>query len=145
MAKTKYNPLSAFKEDPLAALKTATEGSNSNRGSGSIRPVEAPESLNAVQEASSQNETIPQQLKRSNAPVKPLSASLQTSRNTVYLYPEDLTKLRQLSGYASTEHGIRANDSMIVRAALALLEPDVRLLHALKETELLDRRRRGRA
>lgn len=81
---------------------------------------------------------------KSSAPVKPLSANLQTSRNTVYLYPEDLTKLRQLSGYAATEHGIRANDSMIVRAALSLLEADVRLLHALKETELLDRRRRVR-
>ena len=30
-----------------------------------------------------------------------------------YLYPEDLTKLRQLSGYASAEHGIRVNDSMM--------------------------------
>jgi hypothetical protein len=77
----------------------------------------------------------------SSAPVKPLSSSLKPSRNTVYLYPEDLTKLRQLSGYASTEHGIRANDSMIVRAALSLIETDVRFLHALKDAVLSDRRR----
>ena len=77
----------------------------------------------------------------SSAPVKPLSSSLKPSRNTVYLYPEDLTKLRQLSGYASTEHGIRANDSMIVRAALSLMETDVRFLHALKDAVLSDRRR----
>ena len=80
----------------------------------------------------------------SSAPVKPLSSSLKPSRNTVYLYPEDLTKLRQLSGYASTEHGIRANDSMIVRAALSLIETDVRFLHALKDAVLSDRRRTAR-
>ena len=141
MAKTKYNPLAAFREDPLAALKLATEsgaGVDANEGKAVVSSDNAEAaSLNAS--ASSEKAG------RSNAPVKPLSANLQTSRNTVYLYPEDLTKLRQLSGYASTEHGIRANDSMIVRAALSLLEPDVRLLHALKETEQLDRRRRGRA
>lgn len=80
-------------------------------------------------------------MRLSSAPVKPLSSSLKPSRNTVYLYPEDLTKLRQLSGYASTEHGMRANDSMIVRAAISLIETDVRFLHALKDAVLSDRRR----
>ena len=83
----------------------------------------------------------PEGVRLSSAPVKPLSSTLKPSRNTVYLYPEDLTKLRQLSGYASTEHGIRANDSMIVRAALSLIETDVRFLHALKDAVLSDRRR----
>ncbi len=83
----------------------------------------------------------PEVIRLSSAPVKPLSSTLKPSRNTVYLYPEDLTKLRQLSGYASTEHGIRANDSMIVRAALSLIETDVRFLHALKDAVLSDRRR----
>lgn len=68
----------------------------------------------------------------SSAPVKPLSSSLKPSRNTVYLYPEDLTKLRQLSGYASTEHGIRANDSILVRAAPSLMDTDVRFLRPSK-------------
>ena len=141
MAKTKYNPLQAFRDDPLAALKQATDVSRSE-----ISDLRAEVEEPGGREAERARAEIPVRAAavKSSAPVKPLSANLQTSRNTVYLYPEDLTKLRQLSGYAATEHGIRANDSMIVRAALSLLEADVRLLHALKETELLDRRRRVR-
>jgi hypothetical protein len=145
MAKTKYNPLQAIQNDPLAGLKAAT-----------VERVDA-ESFQAPPDTGKQhlrNETPdkdgaspqirpaqPEGTRLSSAPIKPLSSSLKPSRNTVYLYPEDLTKLRQLSGYASTEHGIRANDSMIVRAALSLIETDVRFLHALKDAVLSDRRR----
>jgi hypothetical protein len=145
MAKTKYNPLQAIHNDPLAGLKAATtervdaesftiqqdsgtQRSNLGTSNNDPAPLQAPPSQAAHPQFSS-------------APVKPLSPSLKPSRNTVYLYPEDLTKLRQLSGYASTEHGIRANDSMIVRAALSLVETDVRFLHALKDAVLSDRRR----
>ncbi|MBB5060603.1 hypothetical protein HDF16_005339 [Granulicella aggregans] len=145
MAKAKYNPLQAIHNDPLAGLKAATtervdaESSTIQEDSGSQdsnlgtsnndpAPIQAPPPQAARPQLSS-------------APIKPLSPSLKPSRNTVYLYPEDLTKLRQLSGYASTEHGIRANDSMIVRAALSLIETDVRFLHALKDAVLSDRRR----
>ena len=145
MAKTKYNPLQSIHNDPLAGLKAATtervdaesatvqedsgaHDGNVSTGTHDRAPIQAPQS----------QATRPQ---LSSAPVKPLSSSLKPSRNTVYLYPEDLTKLRQLSGYASTEHGIRANDSMIVRAALSLIETDVRFLHALKDVVLSDRRR----
>lgn len=150
MAKAKYNPLNAFRNDPLAALKKATE-TTSLEPQRSEKPNEPTLPDNQGIE-SRQESSAPQSVERissesftSQAATKPLAASLNTSRNTVYLYPEDLTKLRQLSGYASSEHGIRANDSMIFRAALSLLEPDVRLLHALRETELLDRRRKSRA
>ena len=148
MAKTKYNPLQAIQNDPLAGLKAATAERTAVE-SGPARPdvaLPTPDSgqdrieLNGSQERRSQT-TEPARV--SSAPVKPLSPSLKPSRNTVYLYPEDLTKLRQLSGYASTEHGIRANDSMIVRAALSLMETDVRFLHALKAV-LSDRRRANR-
>ena len=143
MAKTKYNPLQSIHNDPLAGLKAATTervdaesdtvqedaGAQAGNVSTSDRvPIQAPHSQAPRPQLSS-------------APVKPLSSTLKPSRNTVYLYPEDLTKLRQLSGYASTEHGIRANDSMIVRAALSLIETDVRFLHALKDAVLSDRRR----
>lgn len=145
MAKTKYNPLQAIQNDPLASLKKAT----AERVDVEV-PAEAPNgpiSASAAQANTSEvsaleNKPIrPESARLSSAPVKPLSSSLKPSRNTVYLYPEDLTKLRQLSGYASTEHGIRANDSMIVRAALSLMETDVRFLHALKDAVLSDRRR----
>lgn len=148
MAKAKYNPLSAFRDDPLAALKEATEHPRPKQ--------ENPESESSagtvtqqVSEDAGTQKPEPQSSRpvetRSRASTKPLAATLNTSRNTVYLYPEDLTKLRQISGYISSEHGIRANDSMIFRAALSLVEQDARLLHALRETESLDRRRKGKS
>ena len=145
MAKTKYNPLQAIQIDPLASLKAATAEridveSSATQQDASTQGGKPKESTEAVS-ASGARPAHPEGTQLSSAPVKPLSSSLKPSRNTVYLYPEDLTKLRQLSGYASTEHGVRANDSMIVRAALSLIETDVRFLHALKDAVLSDRRR----
>jgi len=140
MAKTKYNPLHAIQNDPLAGLKAATVeriDAESQAEQGTVTTQAEHPETNSAQARPTQQEGT----RLSSAPVKPLSSSLKPSRNTVYLYPEDLTKLRQLSGYASTEHGIRANDSMIVRAALSLIETDVRFLHALKDAVLSDRRR----
>jgi hypothetical protein len=145
MAKAKYNPLQAIQNDPLASLKAATV----ERVDADLSQAETEMSIQALGAQTSSTQVIsaqsraiqPEGAKLSSAPVKPLSSSLKPSRNTVYLYPEDLTKLRQLSGYASTEHGIRANDSMIVRAALSLIGTDVRFLHALRDAVLSDRRR----
>jgi hypothetical protein len=145
MAKAKYNPLQAIQNDPLAGLKAATaeradaESFQALRDTG-IKDLRD-QALNKDEDLDKTRPAQPEITRLSSAPVKPLSPSLKPSRNTVYLYPEDLTKLRQLSGYASTEHGIRANDSMIVRAALSLIETDVRFLHALKDAVLSDRRR----
>jgi hypothetical protein len=156
MAKAKYNPLNAFREDPLAGLKQATIERESEIGPSLARGIEEsatkaeveltvqPVREDRVDGQRASLRAVPG-APLSSAPVKPLSANLKPSRNTVYLYPEDLTKLRQLSGYASTEHGMRANDSMIVRAALSLIDTDVRFLHALKEAELSDRRRTVRS
>ncbi|CAN5450249.1 hypothetical protein BH10ACI4_BH10ACI4_37420 [soil metagenome] len=145
MAKTKYNPLQAIQNDPLAGLKAATAErvdtesfqAPPNAGTRDLRN----QAIHNDGASPNTRSAQPEGTRLSSAPVKPLSSSLKPSRNTVYLYPEDLTKLRQLSGYASTEHGIRANDSMIVRAALSLIETDVRFLHALKDAVLSDRRR----
>lgn len=156
MAKAKYNPLSAFREDPLAGLKQATIEREPEIGQSSARGIEesatkadAELAVQLVREDGVEDQRGSLRAvagtPRSSAPIKPLSANLKPSRNTVYLYPEDLTKLRQLSGYASTQHGMRANDSMIVRAALSLIDTDVRFLHALKEAELSDRRRTVRS
>lgn len=146
MAKAKYNPINAFRGDPLAALKRATDPVPP--ATEVVEPSTSAFSVALEQEMKLASPNLSLEAKdpttSSRASQKPLAATLNTSRNTVYLYPEDLTKLRQLSGYISSEHGIRANDSMLFRAALSLLEPDARLLHALKETELLDRRRKGR-
>ena len=149
MAKQKYNPLQAIQGDPLASLKQAT----AERSASDVPPTLedsstpiAPKDDEKGRESSSGRDpaSVTERENRSSAPVKPLSSTLKPSRNTVYLYPEDTTKLRQLLGYASMEHGIRANDSMIVRAALSLVDADVRFLHALKEAVLSDRRRTSR-
>lgn len=149
MAKTKYNPLQAIQNDPLASLKQATAGRTTSELLADTPVSSSPSpaaQTHREQVHGSRVETLQasEPTHVSSAPIKPLSSSLKPSRNTVYLYPEDLTKLRQLSGYASTEHGIRANDSMIVRAALSLMEADVRFLHALKDAVLSDRRRTTR-
>ncbi len=145
MAKTKYNPLQAIQNDPLASLKRATAERVDVEmpAQAPIRSTSAPPAQADDSEVSASEDTPirSESARLSSAPVNPLSSSLKPSRNTVYLYPEDLTKLRQLSGYASTEHGIRANDSMIVRAALSLMDTDVRFLHALRNAVLSDRRR----
>lgn len=146
MAKAAYRPTQMLREDPLAALRHATEERVAEPDALPDTEEKIPplpkEASRAAEPAGSQTEqlrhmnTIP-----SVAPVKPLARSMKPSRNTVYLYPEDLTKLRMLSGYASTNHGIRTNDSVIVRAALSLVEPDVRFMHALEEAMQSDRRK----
>jgi hypothetical protein len=152
MAKAAYKPTQMLREDPLAALKQATEeraGVDQAviRNDEAAKPIAAapPETEPRIEPAGNpaaeRKPFRPANGGSSIAPVKPLAKSLNPTRNTVYLYPEDLTKLRQLSGYASTDHGIRTNDSVIVRAALSLVEPDVRFMHALEEAMQSDRRK----
>ena len=90
MAKAKYNPLHAFRDDPLAALKQAT----GDRG-------KAPLAISAQEEEQPKEEAGAAPA-FSVAPVKPLASTLMPTRNTVYLYPEDLTKLRQLQDLGHT-------------------------------------------
>jgi hypothetical protein len=151
MAKAAYNPTQMLREDPLAALRHVTEeraAETAVLASEEQHPTTAhpKETLPAAEPATPEESDETARLRHLNttssvAPIKPLARSLNPSRNTVYLYPEDLTKLRMLSGYASTDHGIRTNDSVIVRAALSLVEPDVRFMHALEEAMLSDRRK----
>jgi len=152
MAKAAYKPTQMLREDPLAALKQATEERTGVdqaviRNEDAAKPIAAapPETEQRIEpagnSAAERKPFRPGNGGSSIAPVKPLAKSLNPTRNTVYLYPEDLTKLRQLSGYASTNHGLRTNDSVIVRAALSLVEPDVRFMHALEEAMQSDRRK----
>jgi hypothetical protein len=139
MAKTPYRPSAML--DPLSDLKQATTSNPEQAVETAPLPESASDASTVTAQATTAVDDIQPASRLSVAPVKPVSTALKPSRNTVYLYPEDSTKLRQLSGYASSEHGIRANDSMIVRAALSLVECDVRFMHALKDAELSDRRR----
>jgi hypothetical protein len=138
MAKATYKPTSML--DPLGALRQATAQTPESPAPAAVEePLTSP--LPEAPEQTTATTDVRPATRLSVAPVKPVHSALKPSRNTVYLYPEDLTKLRRLGGYASSEHGIRANDSMIVRAALSLVEADVRFMHALKDAELSDRRR----
>ena len=154
MAKASYKPLQMLKkEDPLAVLRQATQERAAEAailGVEEKQAVSSPaQTFQVVEKPQPQVEETPtasDQLRNlqpttSIAPVKPLARTLNPTRNTFYLYPEDLTRLRMLSGYASTTHGIRTNDSVIVRAALSLVESDVRFMHALEEAMQSDRRK----
>jgi hypothetical protein len=143
MAKTQYNPATML--DPLSALKQAT---NVGEPVASRREQLSPSAVTnyaPFTEVPRRADLEPENTSRSApvsvAPAKPLAASAKTSRNTIYLYPEDTAKLRQLNAYAGATHGIRANDSMVIRAALSLVEQDVRFVHALNQAIQADRRR----
>ena len=149
MAKAAYKPAQMLKEDPLAALKTATNArpeAKSEPESVGVEtlpaniPTPAPAAAQSIA-APVERVVAPPARTGSIAPIKPLARVVNPGRSTFYLYPEDLTRLRQLSGYISTQHGIRANDSVIVRAALSLAEPDVRFMHAIEEAMQADRRK----
>jgi hypothetical protein len=143
MAITQYNPATML--DPLSALKQAT---NVGEPVASRREQLSPSAVTnyaPLTEVPRRTDLEPENTSRSApvsvAPAKPLAASAKTSRNTIYLYPEDTAKLRQLNAYAGATHGIRANDSMVIRAALSLVEQDVRFVHALNQAIQADRRR----
>ena len=155
MAKTAYKPAQMLQEDPLAALKRMTEDRSRIEGEreadriSAEAPQEPPTAVTELRSKSAEDlntDVRPVEVSRaarsySVAPTKPLARQVNPARSTFYLYPEDLTKLRMLSGYASTHHGIRANDSLIMRAALSLVESDVRFMHALEEAMQADRRK----
>jgi hypothetical protein len=144
MAKLQYNPATML--DPLGALKQATNVGEPVASRREQLSAPAVTNYNApLTEVPRRTDLEPENTSRSApvsvAPAKPLAASAKTSRNTIYLYPEDTAKLRQLNAYAGATHGIRANDSMVIRAALSLVEQDVRFVHALNQAIQADRRR----
>jgi hypothetical protein len=144
MAKLQYNPATML--DPLGALKQATNVGEPVASRREQLSAPAVTNYNApLTEVPRGTDLEPENTSRaapvSVAPAKPLAASAKTSRNTIYLYPEDTAKLRQLNAYAGATHGIRANDSMVIRAALSLVEQDVRFVHALNQAIQADRRR----
>ncbi len=57
----------------------------------------------------------------------------------VYLKNEDMTAIRSLAAYASSQ-GYRASDSQVIRAALQIAQPNGRLLKELTNGLKLDGR-----
>lgn len=117
MAKGTYKPASML--DPLKDLKMATSEGTPISTIVAQPQISTHEHV-AVETASlaAESFTSTETHKQSVAPVKPLAATVKTSRTTIYLYPEDITKLRKITAYVAGIHGIRANESSILRAAL---------------------------
>ena len=97
MAKIKYKPSASDSERPLG------QPQESNSRTGRLRrnlirarrgcPQWQNQTRSAEVSEAEQKPAQPEGIRLSSAPVKPLSSTLKPSRNTVYLYPEDLTKL----------------------------------------------------
>ena len=63
-------------------------------------------------------------------------------RTTLYLYADDLANVQALSAYAFNNGANRANVSLVVRAAVAVLasSPSKRFIDALEEASKADQR-----
>jgi hypothetical protein len=131
--------------DPLAALRVVSETS-------------APSSEEIPAPATVQSDVVPEsylQLVDTDrglgrvatkssivAPMKPAPATgKETSRPSFYFYPEDVSKMRSLVAYIAGQHGIRINDSLIIRALLHLSQPGQPLIEAIGKVKQMDRRR----
>jgi hypothetical protein len=130
--------------DPLAALRVVSETS-------------APSSEEVPAPATDQSDAVPEsslQLVETGrvgrvatkpsivAPLKPAPATgKDTSRPSFYFYPEDVSKMRSLVAYIAGQHGIRINDSLIIRALLHLSQPGQPLIEAVEKVKQMDRRR----
>jgi hypothetical protein len=76
------------------------------------------------------------------APLKPApTTGKETSRPSFYFYPEDVSKMRSLIAYVAGQHGLRINDSLIIRALLHLSQPGQPLIEAIERVKQMDRRR----
>ena len=77
MAKTKYNPLQAIQNDPLASLKKATVERADSEASSSVPDAAVHNGRNETRSAevseTEQKPVQPEGIRLSSAPVKPLS------------------------------------------------------------------------
>jgi hypothetical protein len=143
MAKGTYKPAAML--DPLKNLREATVEiafSDTITAKPQTSIMEEVAAVTVPQMPESPPVPVTEVRQQSVAPVKPLTANIRTSRTTIYLYPEDVTKLRKITAYVTGTHGIRVNESLIMRAALSMVEEDARLIHALIQGIQYDRRRK---
>jgi hypothetical protein len=116
--------------DPLAALRVVSETS-----APALEEIPAPVDMDRGLGRVATKPSIV-------APLKPAPATgKQTSRPSFYFYPEDVSKIRSLVAYIAGQHGIRINDSLIIRALLYLSQPGQPLIEAIEKVKQMDRRR----
>jgi hypothetical protein len=118
-------------EDYLAALRAGT--ANRKASTAAVVETTAPETSGS--EFSSSLPTIAPPIPTSLTRIKP------TTMN-VYIYPEDRTRLGELTTYLLSQYGIKAADSAIVRAALSLVEKNRAFADAVVQTLQADGRRK---
>jgi hypothetical protein len=131
--------------DPLAALRVVSE---SSAPSTEETPAPVADQSDEPPESSLQLVDADRGLGRTAAkpsivaPLKPAPATgRETSRPSFYFYPEDVSKMRSLIAYVAGQHGIRINDSLIIRALLLLSQPGQPLIEAVEKVKQMDRRR----
>jgi hypothetical protein len=131
--------------DPLAALRVV---SDTSAPSSEETPAPVTDQSAAAPQSSLQLVETDQGLGRTAtkpsivAPLKPAPATgKETSRPSFYFYPEDVSKMRSLIAYVAGQHGIRINDSLIIRALLHLSQPGQPLIEAIENVKQMDRRR----
>jgi hypothetical protein len=135
--------------DPLAALRVVSETS---APSSEEIPAPVTDQSDVVLESSLQLVDTDRGLGRpatkssTVAPLKPAPATgKETSRPSFYFYPEDVSKMRSLVAYIAGQHGIRINDSLIIRALLHLSQPGQPLIEAIGKVKQMDRRRSAKS
>jgi hypothetical protein len=131
--------------DPLAALRVVSESSTPSTEE---TPAPIADQSDAPPESSLQLSGTGRGLGRTAskttivAPLKPAPPTgNETSRPSFYFYPEDVSKMRSLIAYVAGQHGIRINDSLIIRALLHLSQPGQPLIEAIEKVKQMDRRR----
>jgi len=131
--------------DPLAALRVVSETS---APSPEEIPAPVTDQGDVIPESSLQlvdaDRGFARVATRSSivAPLKPAPATgKETSRPSFYFYPEDVSKMRSLVAYIAGQHGMRINDSLIIRALLHLSQPGQPLIEAIVKVKQMDRRR----
>jgi hypothetical protein len=143
MAKTKpYDPLAALRQvSATEAVAPSAEERREIQASVTDQTAEIPQPSLQLIEANRENSrslTKPSIV----APLKPAPATgKETSRPSFYFYPEDVSKMRSLIAYVAGQHGIRINDSLIIRALLHLSQPGQPLIEAIERVKQMDRRR----
>lgn len=75
-------------------------------------------------------------------PKKKANADKRGRRTTLYLYGADLDNVQSLSAYAFENGAYRANVSLVVRAAIAILasSPNRKFVDALEQVSKADQR-----
>lgn len=103
--------------------------------------VDAAQTLAALRQESKVISSPPAKAAPPDRAINPRFEEMPAKGITFWLYSDDQQNIRQLNAFLSGQNNIKANDSVIVRAALSLVKPDARFVSAVNDAIQSDRRR----